>query len=81
MAETTKGKKKIPSKRAVVMAVWEQIQRPDIPIDEFIRGALFLERNCPSWRRKPRRSNDEVAFDTIRELERQGLLRRMKGTQ
>jgi len=41
MAEMTKGKKKIPSKRAVVMAVWERIQQPDIPVDEFIRGGTL----------------------------------------
>ena len=70
MAETTEGNKKTPSKRAVVMAVWERVQQPDIPVDEFIRGALFLERNCSSWRRKPRRSNAEVTHQKVLEMER-----------
>ena len=70
MADTTKERKKIPSKRAVMMAVWERAQQPDIPVDEFIRAALFLERNCPSWRRRPRRSSEELTHQKVLEMER-----------
>jgi len=70
MAEMTQGQKKIPSKRAVVMAVWGRIQQPDIPVDEFIRGASFLERNCPSWHRRKRRSSEESVHQKVLEMER-----------
>ena len=76
----TKGKKQ-PSKRESVLKAWERIEERNTPDEVFLRLVLFVERNSPQWRRKPRRSNDEVNFDRVRELERQGLVQTMKGTQ
>ena len=64
----TKGKKR-PSKRAAVLAAWELIESGKASAEVFIRAVLFVERNSPNWRRKPRRSSNEVNFDKIRELE------------
>ena len=39
--------------------------------EEFLKAVHFVERNSPQWRRKPRRSSDEVAFDKVIAIERQ----------
>ena len=64
-----------------MLKAWERIEERNTPDEVFLRLVLFVERNSPNWRRKPRRSSNDVNFDKIRELERQGLLQRMKGTQ
>jgi len=70
MAEKTKGKKR-PSKRAAVLAVWERVvENRDTPVDEFIRGVLFVERNSPQWHRKKRRNSEELSREKVLEIER-----------
>ena len=65
----TKGKKR-PSKLQAVLLVWDRIQDPNIPHEEFISAVLFLERNNPQWHRKPRRSNADVTHAKVLEIER-----------
>ena len=81
MADATK-KQKLMTKRRYMTLVFQRLEDPNTPVGEFYKLALIAERNSRHrWRRKKRRSSDEVAFEKIRELERRGRLQRMKGTQ
>jgi len=63
--------------------VWDRIQRPDISHEEFMRAALFLERNNPQWNRKPRRQSSEIVNELVEKIEkeRRPFLQKSKGTQ
>jgi len=78
MADATK-KQKLMSKRHYMTLVFQRLEDPNTPVGEFYKLALIAERNSRHrWNRKPRRSSDEVSFDTVIAFERQ---QRAKGTQ
>jgi len=75
-------KEKLMSRRRYLVLLFQRMEDPKTTTDEFVRLALIAERHSrPRWNRKKRRNSAEVAFEKIQELEKQGLMQRMKGTQ